>query len=184
MNNQFTLRRAIDTDHVALSQINQRTFRETYVDGVIDIEYEHVLGPYSRSTMSPEIYTNQIADPQQATWIVEDKTTAEIVAFANAGPCTLTHPDIRANEDGELCRLHVRRDRQGNKLGQWLMNEALSWLEDRFPGRPVWVRVWANNMKALKFYQQYNFKKVADCYSKLGKYQYDDFIMRRDSCPS
>ncbi|CAF2616062.1 unnamed protein product [Rotaria sp. Silwood2] len=184
MDHRFILRRAVDTDNIALSQLNQHAFRETFIDGFTIPIGEDNLQSYFRTSVSPEAHAKKIADPQQATWIIIDKTNNEFVAFTNAGPCTLSHPDVRAGEDAELHRIYVRRDRQGYGLGQWLMNVALSWLEERFPGRPIWVTVWSGNSKAQKLFKNYNFNKVDNYSYKLGEYNAENIIMRRESFSS
>ena len=181
MDNRFGLRHATDADDVALSQFNQQVIRETFVDGFAVPFDENDLESYFRKTVSPELFANKITDPQQEIWLVEDKTTNEFVAFANVGPCSIPHPDVSVREDGELYRLYVRRDRQGYELGQTLMNVALSWLEERFAGRPIWLDVWSGNLKAQKFYTYYNFKKVGEYYYTVGKYKSLQFFMRRES---
>jgi GNAT superfamily N-acetyltransferase len=148
MADQFLLRRVLDTDSVALSQLNQQTFRETYIDDVVILFREHDVESYFRSSTSPEWFASIIVDPLRAVWVVEDKASHELVAFAIAGPCDLLHPDVSSGEDGELSRLYVRRDRQAHGLGQRLMNAALSWLDERYAGRPVWISVWSGNLRA------------------------------------
>ena len=111
MDDRFLLRRALNTDSVALSQLSQQTFRETYVEDLAIPYPEQDLESYFRSSESPESYASKIADPLQATWVVEDKATHELVAFAIACPCKLPHPDVDAGVDGELQFLYVRRDR-------------------------------------------------------------------------
>ena len=179
MNSRFILRRAIDTDNMILAQLNQQTFRETNVNG-FGIPYgEHNLQIYFHCFVSPEIFSKKIAGPRQAVWLVKDRVNNDCVAFANAGPCELSHSEVDRNRDGELYRLYVRHDRQGYGVGRQLMNEALSWLEKQFPGRPIWLGVWAGNLKAQKFYQHYGFSKVGDYQYKVGNYKSDDFIMRK-----
>ncbi len=66
---------------------------------------------------------------KQAIRIIEDKTNGKFVAFTIASPCSVSAADVRTDEDDALYRLHVRPDRQGYGLGQWL--------EKRFHRRSV-----------------------------------------------
>jgi ribosomal protein S18 acetylase RimI-like enzyme len=181
MDNRFVLRRAIDTDNVALSLFNQQIFRETSVNDLGAPYGEDNLKSYFCSSVSPETFAKKIADPQQAVWIIEDKTDGHLVAFANGGPCILSYPDVCVGKDGEIYRIYVRRDRQGYGLGQWLMNVVLSWLEEQFPGRPIWLGVRSDNLKAQKLYKHYNFNKVGNHYFKVGQYKSNDFVMKREN---
>ncbi|CAF2177879.1 unnamed protein product [Rotaria magnacalcarata] len=162
MTERFLLRRALDTDDVALSQLSQQTFLETYVEDFSIPYRKHDIEAYFRSSKSPEWFAGKIVDPLQATWVVEDKISDELVAFAIAGPCKLSHPDVCLGEDGDLQFLYVRRDRRSHGLGQQLMNTALLWLKERFKGRPIWLGVWSGNLKAQKFYMHYDFSQAVE----------------------
>lgn len=181
MHSQFLLRRAIDTDNIALAQLNQQTFLETYIDEFAIPIGQDDIDSHFHHTINPEIFAYKIADRRQAIWVIEDKIAAKLIAFANVGPCFLPHPDVRAGEDGEIDRIYVRRDQQGYGLGQSLMNVILPWFEENFPGRPVWLGVWAGNMKARKFYERYHFKTVGDRDYKVGDYIFNSVIMRREN---
>ncbi len=54
MNGRFLLRRALDTDIVALSQLSQQTFRETYIEDLAIPYPEHDIKSYFLSSKSPE----------------------------------------------------------------------------------------------------------------------------------
>jgi ribosomal protein S18 acetylase RimI-like enzyme len=61
------------------------------------------------------------------------------------------------------------------------MNVVLSWLEEQFPGRPIWLGVRSDNLKAQKFYKYYNFNTVGNHYFKVGEYKRNDFVMKREN---
>ncbi|CAF0934668.1 unnamed protein product [Adineta steineri] len=179
MVDQFVLRSAVDADSIALSQLRQQTFLETFVEDFAIPYPEHDLKSYFRLSASPEAVASKIADPQLATWVIEDKTSNELVAFAMAGPCELPHPDICPGEDGELRYLFVRRDQRARGHGKRLMNVALTWLQERYTKRPVWISVWSGNLKAQKFYMAYGFNTVGDYSFHVGEWKDHEFIMRR-----
>ncbi|CAF4061282.1 unnamed protein product [Adineta steineri] len=181
MDNRFILRRAIDTDNVTLAELNQQTFIEAYVEDLAIPFSEEQLQSYFRTSVSPQYFAKKIADSQQSIWVVEDKTSGELVAFANVGRCEIFHPESRIDEDGEIYRLYVRRNYQGYGLGRWLMNVILSWFEEQYPRRPIWLGVWIGNLKAQNLYKHYNFYIVGDREFDVGGYKCHSKIMRRDS---
>ena len=176
---RFLLRRAIDTDSIALSQLSQQTWRETYLEDLAMPIPEHDVECYLRTKKSPEWYATKIADPLGATWVVEDKVNDEIVAFLIVGQLDVPHPELCIGKDGQIEFLCVRRDRQSQGLGRQLMTVALSWMEDRFPTRPVWLTTLACNLKSQKLYMHYGFTKVGEYYSNVGETKRHLFIMRR-----
>ena len=61
------------------------------------------------------------------------------------------------------------------------MKMVLSWLEEHFPRRPIWIDVFSNNSKALEFYAHYGFKIVVQYDYALGQRKDAAFIMQRKS---
>lgn len=176
---RFLLRAAIDTDGSALSQLSQQTWRETYLEDLALSIPEHDVECYLRTKESPEWYATKIADPLGATWVVEDEVNNEIVAFLIVGQLEIPHPELCIGKDGQIEYLYVRRDRQTQGLGQQLMNLALSWMEERFPTRPVWIKPLACNLKSQKLYMYYGLTKVGEFYSSAGDTERHQIIMRR-----
>ncbi len=184
MADQFILRRANISDIEPLSQLNQKTFRETFVED-FSIPYpEKDLDSYFRSSASPESFAKKIYDPKRAIWVIEDKTNGELVAFALVGPCNtddIPHSDICSDKDGAICCLYVQRDRRSHGFGQQLMNVILSWLEEQYPTRPIWLTVWSQNFKAQTFYTHYGFNKVGEFDYPVGEWKDREFIMKRQT---
>ncbi|CAF4736317.1 unnamed protein product [Rotaria sp. Silwood1] len=182
MENQFILRRADISDIDALSQLSQRTVRETFVEDLCITYPEKFLDSYFHSSASPQWFANKINDPKRAVWVIEDKTNDEIVAYAVVSPCIIDeipHSDVCSNKDGVLNRLYVRRDRRSHGFGQQLMNVSLFWFTEHFPKRPIWLRVLSQNLKAQKFYFYYGFYKVGDCHYVNGEWKDHHYIMKR-----
>ncbi|CAF1280625.1 unnamed protein product [Didymodactylos carnosus] len=178
---RLALRRAIDIDSIALSQLSQQTWRETYLEDLALPIPEHDVEHYFRTNKSPEWYATKIADPLGATWVIEDKVNDEMVAFLILGQSEVPHPEFCIGKDGHIEYLYVRRDRQSQGIGQQLMNVALSWMEEQFPARPVWITTLACNLKSQKLYMHYGFIKVGEFYCNVGDTKRHFFIMRRNN---
>ncbi|WP_010164529.1 GNAT family N-acetyltransferase [Sphingomonas sp. PAMC 26617] len=104
-----------------------------------------------------------------------------LIGYADAGPCSLPHPDVTA-ADMELNRLYVSRDQQGHGHGGRLMEAALDWMGTRSAGAQ-WIGVWSGNRKAQRFYAAYGFEVVGAYDFPLGQSIDRDFIMRRSRPP-
>ncbi len=184
MDNQFVIRRADITDIEALSELRQKTFRETFEEDLSITFPKNDLDSFLRSSGSPEIFGKTIHDPQQAVWVIEDKTNGELVAFTVVGPCNIDdipHPDVCSNKDAAIYSLFIRRDLQNREFGQQLMDILLPWLDEQYPERPIWLNVWPGNFKAQKFYAHYGFKKVGECDYLVGEWKDREFIMKRQT---
>src|SRR3989338_5831127 len=70
----------------------------------------------------------------------------------------------------ELCRIYVLQDFQGAGVAHKLMEECLRVGKEEFGGvcKSIWLGVWENNVRALKFYSKYKFEKVGDHLFVMG----------------
>lgn len=170
-----TLRPARPDDAAPLADLAYATFRETFLEGFAIPYPPGDLARFVAQTYDPPALAQKLADPQQATWVVEREGV--MLAYANAGPCALPHPDARP-EHAQLNRLYALSAAQGRGLGRRLMDVAMDWMETERPG-PAWLGVWSGNLKAQRFYEAYGFRKVGDYQFPVGEWLDDEFIMRR-----
>jgi diamine N-acetyltransferase len=171
------LRRARPEDAAVLAELKLATFRETFLEG-FGIPYPPGdLARFEAETYSPARISAEIADPAHATWVCEAPDGA-LLAYAHAGPCKLPHPEA-TSASGELYQIYVRRAAQGMRLGPKLLDAALDWLRDTYPG-PVWLGVWAGNDRAQAFSGARGFHKVGDYHFMVGDHRDDEYIYRRD----
>lgn len=174
------IRRAVPDDIDALSALGARTFVETFVEGFgipypPDDQAAFIDAAFGRETIRA-----RLADPAQAWWAAE--ADGGLVAYANAGPNGLPHPDARPGET-ELKRLYVAREAQGCGLGSRLLAAALGWMDAQGDGahgpRTQWIGVWSGNLKAQKLYAAHGFDKVGEYLFPVGSWNDQEFILRR-----
>lgn len=153
--------------------------RETFADTFGHLYAPCDLETYLSRAYDPAVLKAELADRRVRVWIVEDSGTT--VAYAQAGPCGLPHPDAQPSHF-ELQRIYVRRSHQGRGLGQRLMDMALSWAVDPTPGfsGPLWVGVYSDNSRAQALYASRGFSKVGEYEFVVGAARDREFIMRRE----
>ncbi|WP_252865625.1 GNAT family N-acetyltransferase [Brevundimonas diminuta] len=104
------IRPACPDDAAALAVLGRQTFIDTFVTG-FGIPYPTAdLTMFLDASFNAEAITKKLAEPGAAWWVAERE--GELLAFANAGPNTLPHPDGRASH-AELRRLYVGKQAQG-----------------------------------------------------------------------
>ncbi len=173
--NDPVIRQPTLADADALAVIGRRTFIDTFVDG-FGIPYPaDDLTHHLDSSFSPAAFAQKLAEPGAAWWVAE--RDGELLAFANAGPNGLPHPDADPSHM-ELRRLYVDKSAQGLGLGTALLARSLEWMEANTSG-PLWIGVWSQNLKAQKLYAAYGFEKAGEYQYPVGSWMDDEFILRR-----
>jgi GNAT superfamily N-acetyltransferase len=172
------IRPARPDDAEALGALGRQTFIDTFVaeDGFAIPYPADDLAGFLEASFSLEATARKLAEPGAAWWVAEGADGA-LLAFANAGPNTLPHPDAKASH-AELRRLYVGKDAQGLGLGTALLALSLDWMEANTDG-PLWIGVWSGNLKAQKLYAAYGFGKAGEYRYPVGRWLDDEFILRR-----
>lgn len=169
--NTPVIRRAEAADAQALVAVGVQTFNETFAHLYSAAD----LAAYLAEAYAPARIAADLADPAKAMWIVEQD--GRTVGYALAGPCGLPHAEV-TGACGELKRIYFTKDAQGGGLGQALFAEVMRWLQADGP-RDVWIGVWSENHRALRFYGHQGFDKVGEYDFPVGQTLDREFILRR-----
>lgn len=167
-----TVRIAGPGDAAALSEVARAAFTETF---------GHLYPPtdlvaFLHASYSTPVIREEADDPSNRWWIAERDGRA--VGYAQAGRCQLPHAEV-GPEDGELKRIYVLEEAQGSGVGRVLLDQALAWIEERYPG-PVWIGVWSENARAQAVYAKRGFTKVGEYQFAVGDTRDAEWILRRD----
>ena len=170
------VRRAVDADAAALSQLAADTFRETF-------EAENTpddMARYLADAFSPAQQGAEIADPESTVLVAEhrgDPGDAELIGYAHL--VSGSPPDaIHGAEPLELKRLYVARAWHGRGVAQALMDAAIESARAR-GAQTLWLGVWERNPRAVSFYAKYGFARVGEHTFKLGADLQTDWLLSR-----
>ena len=174
---EAVIRPARPEDAPALGAMGRQTFIDTFVaeDGFAIPYPAHDLSAFLDASFSTEATAKKLGEPGAAWWVAE--RDGELLAFANAGPNGLPHPDAGPG-NMELRRLYVGKAAQGLGLGSQLLTLSLEWMEANTAG-PLWIGVWSGNLKAQKLYEAYGFEKAGEYQYPVGAWRDHEFILRR-----
>ena len=169
------IRPARPDDAEALADVGRRTFIETFVEGFAIPYPEADLLPYLDESFGPAAVRRRIEEDDSGYWLAE--RDGRLLAYANAGPNGLPHPDARPGHQ-ELRRIYVDKTAQGLGLGTKLLAISLDWMGAHSTG-PLWIGVWSGNLKAQKLYAAHGFETVGGYQFAVGDWLDDEFILRR-----
>lgn len=154
----------------ALQQISKQTFAETYSAGNTEENIRrHLEEGFSRPKLASELN-----DPNMEFYfaMLGDKITGYIKL--NFGP---TQTELQDDEAVELERIYVLQAFQGRKIGQLLCEKAIEVARQKNAGY-VWLGVWEENPKAIRFYQKNGFVAFNKHIFKLGNDPQTDLMMK------
>src|SRR5579862_113706 len=167
------VRQAVKTDAVPLSSFAAARFRETYASTSAPADLEAHITTHLR----PEVQAAEIAAVRSRTLLAEVRGTLAGFAQIVRGPL---HPVLQeGTADGaiglEIRRFYVAPEWHGRGVAQQLMSACLA-AEPR--DAPMWLGVFASNLRAIAFYTKCGFDVVGETTFVMGSDPQRDFVMR------
>jgi ribosomal protein S18 acetylase RimI-like enzyme len=167
----FEIRSARESDALALAEISERTFVDTFAK---DNRAEDIA-EYVSKTFGYEKQLAEIRDPKRVISIAWEKSRPAGFFHLYVGT---PDPVVQGPHPIELLRLYVSAEWHGKGLGPTLMNECIS--EAKAAGfKTLWLGVWEKNFRAQAFYQKFGFSNCGTHIFHLGKDAQTDFILSR-----
>src|SRR5262245_14670956 len=111
-----SIRTAGPDDAEALAHLAATTFTETFGPQYPPEDLREFLA----SSYEIEGLKHELADTRHQ-WLIAESADGEAIAYAQAGPCGLPHPEATPDQ-GELKRIYVLRSHQGLGLSRELMD--------------------------------------------------------------
>lgn len=166
-----TLRHATPSDAMALADLAEMTFRDTFAatNTVEDMNL------HCRSKYGEAIQLAEIADPAIVTLLLE--RDAKLLAYAQLR-WGVPPACVVARLAGEIQRFYLDAAWHGKGLAPLLMERCLTEIQRR-EADVAWLRVWEQNPKAIAFYRKFGFAEVGNHVFPLGRDLQRDIIMAR-----
>lgn len=175
MHGDFQLRAPEVADTVKLASLGRVTFIETFAPLYEKEDLDHFLGEvYSDGAVAKEL-----ADPKLTHRVIEFET--ELVGFIKVGPVHVPAKSPLLNA-AEIWQIYVRQSFLGKGLGDLLME----WAIDHFASLntpEIYVSVFSENPRAIRFYEKYGFKKIAEYGFPVGDQIDLEWIMKKNTKP-
>jgi ribosomal protein S18 acetylase RimI-like enzyme len=163
------IRPALPVDAQDLAVLGARLWRETY-EGLIPASD---LESYLAEAFGPSQQAAELADPACRTFLLAEGGT--LLGYAWLRPKA---PEVEVSFENplEVARFYVDRSLHGRGAALSLMTAVLAHASAAGHGG-VWLQVWEENPRALRFYAKAGFKDVGETLFLVGSRSYRDRLL-------
>ena len=155
---------------VPLQKIGRQTFQETFSDS----NSEENMKNYLEEGFSVEKLTSELHNPDSEFYFATHDN--EIIGYlkVNFGDA---QTELKDNKALEIERIYVLNAFHGKRVGQLLYDKAITIAKEKGV-EYVWLGVWENNVRAMRFYTKNGFVAFDKHIFKLGDDEQTDIMMR------
>ncbi|WP_207531828.1 GNAT family N-acetyltransferase [Desertivirga arenae] len=169
---EIEIRKVTVDDLEALQRIAKETFAETFSDS----NNEENMAKYLDEGFSIEKLTREVHNGASQFYFA--LLNKEVVGYLklNTGNAQTEAQDDHAFE---IERIYVLAKYHGKKVGQVLYNKAVQVAEE-LNATYLWLGVWEENTRAIRFYQKNGFVAFDKHIFKLGEDEQTDIMMKKE----
>ena len=159
-------------DVAALQKIALEIFTETFKD----YNSPDNLQKYLDEKFSIDKLTEELNNPYSTFYFAQ--LGEEVIGFlkTNIGNAQTELKDLNAFE---IERIYVLQAFHGKQVGQLLMNKAIEEAR-KTTCSYIWLGVWEENDRAIRFYTKNGFVKFDTHIFKMGDDEQTDWMMKRE----
>ena len=153
-----------------LQQIGRQTFAETFSAG----NTEENLKKYLDEGFSTEKLTTELSNPDSEFYFA--LLNGKVIGYLklNVGQA---QTEIKTDKALEIERIYVLQEFHGKKVGQLLYEKALQVAKQKKVDY-IWLGVWEENQRAIRFYQKNGFVAFDKHIFELGNEEQTDIMMQ------
>lgn len=164
------IRRATANDINSLSKIGKQTFIETFASE----NSEGNMTEYMENGFSNEKLLTELSDKNSEFYFAE--LEREIIGYLkiNFGEA---QSELMDENVLEIERIYVLKEFHGKSVGQKLYEKAIDIAKEK-QVKYVWLGVWEQNPRAIRFYEKNGFVAFDKHIFKLGNDEQTDIMMK------
>jgi diamine N-acetyltransferase len=165
------IRYAGEHDNTLLAEAGKRLFFNAFAADNRPGDME----AYLTAAFSPQIQATELADPSSVTLIAEIEGD-----FAGYARLKEGRPGVKipGQHPLELVRIYAEQEYMGKGVGSSLMDACLE--ETKLRGYDsIWLGVWEQNRRAIRFYERWDFVFAGTQEFRLGDDIQTDYVMFR-----
>lgn len=174
MDNIVHIRKATNEDYAVIAALGKKTFTETYSETGNNVAVQE----YIEKKLSAANIREELNDSR--AWFYIGFVNNEPVAFTKLRHDRAAKGLAADKKAIEIEHLYVLKAYQGFKVGKEMMEKCKEVaIREKFD--TIWLRVWQQNHRAIRFYLTAGFVVYeTEQFSYGSDIQQDDFLMRLD----
>jgi len=165
------IRKITTNDTNKLQKIGKLTFAETFASE----NSEENMKEYLEKGFSTDKIETELANENSEFYFAELKGKTIGYLKVNFGQ---SQTEIKDENALEIERIYVLKEFHGKKVGQILYEKAIELAKEKNADY-IWLGVWEQNPRAIRFYEKNGFVALDKHIFKLGNDEQTDIIMKR-----
>lgn len=167
---EINIRKIEHSEVEQLQKISRKTFTETFEA----VNSEENMRQYLQEKLSLEQLISELKNPDSEFYFAEKE--GEILGYLKLNFGNAQTENV---EDGyEIERIYVLKAFHGMKIGQVLFDKAITIGQEKNM-KSVWLGVWEENHRALRFYEKNGFEVFGNHTFVLGNDTQTDLMMKK-----
>lgn len=169
--NDLQIRQATTEDLAALQVIGRQTFSEAFSEGNTDEN----MAAYLEEGFSEEKLGKELQNEYSQFYFAEKD--GQVIGYlkVNAGNAQSEKEDPNSIE---IERIYVLQKYHGKQVGALLYEQALAIAKAR-KSPYIWLGVWEENPRAIRFYEKNGFVEFGEHIFQLGDDAQRDVLMKK-----
>ena len=153
----------------------QRVAKETFFETFSGSNTEEDMQKYLAENFSDENIKAELANPESLFFVAWEREIPVGYLKVNTGNA---QTELKDEVSLEIERIYVKSEFHGKKVGQLLYDKALEVAINQKKSY-IWLGVWEENAKAIRFYEKNGFVVFDKHVFKFGNDEQIDLMMRK-----
>lgn len=167
----------INIKKIELSEVEtlQKISRQTFFETFSEVNSEENMQQYLNQNLSVERLTSELNNPNSEFYFAEDEDS--VIGYLKVN-CNDAQTENKESDSMEIERIYVLKKYLGQKIGQLLFDKAIALGKEKGK-KYLWLGVWEENHRALRFYKKNGFIVFGKHDFVLGDDVQTDLMMKR-----
>lgn len=170
--NEIQIKQSSIEDIQTLITVGKETFYETFADSNTEADMQK----YLHDNFTEDRLGKELSNPESLFYIAWEGDTPIGYLKLNEGSA---QTEIQDDISLEIERIYVKSAYHGKKVGQLLYDKAVEVALQKSKSS-IWLGVWEENPKAIRFYEKNGFTAFDKHVFKMGNDEQTDIMMRKN----